>query len=229
MARSTWGGYLKLTSPWEIWMKFLVLKFQIISVIDGWVISCELALSWTSLDLTDYKSALVQVMAWCRQATNHYLSQCWPRSLSPYGVTWPQWVNTLRPRQNGRRFADDTFKRILLKKWISIKISLKFVPKGPINNNPALVKIMAWHRSGYKPLSEPMMVSLLTHICVTRPQWVKARGSLFSLLSPLDVKISQQKHASMNFHFCIFSSKEYIVSYRNTNLTDNSISDLLHM
>ena len=55
---------------------------------------------------------------------------------------------------------------------ISIKISLKFVPKGPINNNPALVQIMAWRRSGDKPLSEPMMISLLTHICVTRPQWV---------------------------------------------------------
>ena len=84
--------------------------------------------------------------------------------------------NTLRPRQNGRRFAADTFKRIFLNEnfRISIKISLKFVPKGPINNIPALVQIMAWRRSGGKPLSEPMMVSLLTHICVTRPQWVNA-------------------------------------------------------
>ena len=41
-------------------------------------------------------STLVQVMAWCRQATSHYLSQCWPRSLSPYGVTGPQWVK-VRP------------------------------------------------------------------------------------------------------------------------------------
>ena len=83
--------------------------------------------------------------------------------------------NKLRPRQNCRRFADDTFKRIFLNEnvRISIKISLKFVPKGPINNNPALVQIMAWRRSGDKPLSEPMMVSLLTHICVTRLQWVK--------------------------------------------------------
>ena len=44
------------------------------------------------LDFTDDKSALVQVMAWCRQATSHYLSQCWPRSLTPKGVTRPQWV-----------------------------------------------------------------------------------------------------------------------------------------
>ena len=84
-------------------------------------------------------------------------------------------INTLRPRQDGRRFADDTFKCIFLDEnvRISIKISLKFVPKGPINNIPALIQIMAWRRSGDKPLSESMMVSLPTHICVARPQWVK--------------------------------------------------------
>ena len=83
-------------------------------------------------------------------------------------------VNTLRPRRNEQHFADDIFKRIVFNEnvWISIKISLKFVPKGPINNIPALGQIMAWRRSGDKPLSEPMMVSLPTHICVTRPQWV---------------------------------------------------------
>ena len=57
---------------------------------------------------------------------------------------------------------------------IPIKISPKFVPDGPINNIPALVQIMAWRRPGAKPLSEPMMVTFPTHICVTRPQWVKA-------------------------------------------------------
>ena len=50
------------------------------------------ALRWMPLDLTDDKSTLVQVMAWCRQATSHYLSQCWPRSMSPNGVTRPQGV-----------------------------------------------------------------------------------------------------------------------------------------
>ena len=68
--------------------------------------------------------------------------------------------NILRPRQNGHRFAKCIFKRIFLNEnvRISIKISLKFVPKGPINNNPALVQIMAWRRSGDKPLSEAMIV-----------------------------------------------------------------------
>ena len=82
--------------------------------------------------------------------------------------------NTLRPRQNGHHFPDDIFKCIFLNQdvWISIKVSLTFVPKGPIKNIPALFQIMAWRRSSDKPLSEPMMVSLLTHICVTRLQWV---------------------------------------------------------
>ena len=57
--------------------------------------------------------------------------------------------NTLSPRQNGRHFPDN-FKCIFLNGnvWISIKISLKFVPEGPINNIPALVQIMAWRWPG---------------------------------------------------------------------------------
>ena len=83
-------------------------------------------------------------------------------------------VNTLRPIQNGRHFADDVFKCIFLNEnvWIVLKISLNIVPWGPISNIPSLVRIMAWRRPGDKSLSEPMMVSLLTHICVARPQWV---------------------------------------------------------
>ena len=57
-------------------------------------------------------------------------------------------------------FADDIFKCIIMNEnvWILIKISLNFVPKVWINNMPALVQIMAWHRPGNKPLSEQMMV-----------------------------------------------------------------------
>ena len=58
------------------------------------------------------------------------------------------WVNTLRPTQNGRHFPDDIFKCIFLNENVRlpIKISLKFVPKGPINKIPAFVQIMAWRR-----------------------------------------------------------------------------------
>ena len=78
-------------------------------------------------------------------------------------------LNTLRPRQNGRHFADDSFKCVLVIEnvCISIKISLKV---GPINDIPALVQIMIW--PGGKLLSAPWWPSLLTHIYVTRPQWV---------------------------------------------------------
>ena len=64
---------------------------------------------------------------------------------------WEKNFNTLRLRQNGHRF--DTFKQILSNKnvVISIKISLKFVPKGPINNNPALVQIMKKKKKNHSP------------------------------------------------------------------------------
>ena len=92
-------------------------------------------------------------------------------------------INTLRPRQNGRHVPDDIFKCIFLNEnvRILIKISLNFVPNGPMNNNPASVQIMAWRRIGDKPLSEPMIVNLRTHICVTRSQWVKAPCANFSV------------------------------------------------
>ena len=68
-------------------------------------------------------------------------------------------VNSSPPGQNGRHFADDIFRCIFVneKFYILIKISLKFVPKGSIDNTPALVWIMAWRRIGDKPLSEPML------------------------------------------------------------------------
>ena len=86
--------------------------------------------------------------------------------------------NTLRPKQKGWHFLDDIFKCIFLNEnvWISLKFSLKFVPRVPIDHIPALVQIMAWCQPGDKPLSETMMVRLLMHIdpCFTRPQFVKS-------------------------------------------------------
>ena len=98
-------------------------------------------------------------------------------------------VNTLRPKQSGHHFADSTFKCIFLKENlpILIKISLKFVPRGPIHNNPALVQIIAWHQPGIKPLS--MMVRLPTHICVTRPQWINQHPIMSSCVTVLTGRI----------------------------------------
>ena len=105
-----------------------------------------------------------------------------PSTLRTFSAKEPlEGFNTLRQRQIGCLFPDNIFKCIFLNEncFILMKISLKFVAQGPINNIPALVQVMAWHRSGDKPLSEPMMACLndayiMTHICVTRPHWVNS-------------------------------------------------------
>ena len=91
---------------------------------------------------------------------------------------------------------------------ISIKISLQFVPRGPINNNPKLIRIMAWRRSGDKPLSEPMMVSLLTHLCVTRPQWVNGMSQ---------IRIHLYTHQQNTIH--LFDTKLKFTARSNINLS----------
>ena len=71
--------------------------------------------------------------------------------------------------------ADDIFRCIFMneKFCILIEISLKFVPKGPFNNNPALVQLMAWRQIGNKPLFEPMLTRFTdAYICGTRGRWV---------------------------------------------------------
>ena len=68
-------------APGRFQFNFRYGIFKLTLANGGWGISYEIALRWIPLDLTDDKSTLVQVMAWCRQATSHYLSQCWPRSM----------------------------------------------------------------------------------------------------------------------------------------------------
>ena len=147
-------------------------------------------------------------------------------------------LNSLRPRPNRRHFADDIFRCIFENEneWISSRISLKFVPKVRINNIPALVQIMAWRRQGDKPLSEPMMVSLLTHICVTRPQWVKASKTVcqfyfqeftvvimkaaYSPLHAVTVKITGPRTAAGKTH--VGPVNHYIIMIKIRKIKPNS-------
>ena len=90
---------LDCIGPWgicpQIWSKLI---FKLILVIYGKGISFEIALRWLSLDLTDEKSILVQVMAG------------WPRFVSPYDVTRPQWVKVISPWQkNGGKITINNF------------------------------------------------------------------------------------------------------------------------
>ena len=122
-------------------------------------------------------------------------------------------LNTLRLRSNGRHFADNIFKCIFVNENVGIllKISLKFVPGVRISNIPALVQIMAWRRSGDKPLSEPMMVSLLMHMfadaCVTQPQWVK-----HSMWSNWWVSIEQLRFAYKPLNFLSYNKSVIALS-----------------
>ena len=127
----------------------------------------------------DSATVIVPVFEWvkCFDVINRTMQQSWRgESVQSHVITQADisHFNTLRPRQNGHHFPDDNLKCTFLNEniCISIEISLKFVPTGPINNIPSLVQIMAWRRPGDKPLSESVMDYLLTHICVTRPQWV---------------------------------------------------------
>ena len=125
------------------------------------------------------------------RSVTHWFLCCGRFLFSHQGVTTPRGtVNTLRPRQNGRHFSDDIFICIFLNEnvWISIKNSLKFVPRVRINNIPALVQIMAWRWPGDKPLSEPMMVRFPAHICITWPQWVNMVFNLVWKIPPLTLK-----------------------------------------
>ena len=84
---------MSIIGPWETGCHFKTAIFNLVLLIGIFTLSNDNALRWMPSELTDDKSTWVQVMAWCRQATIHYLSQCWPSSMSPYGITRPQWID----------------------------------------------------------------------------------------------------------------------------------------
>ena len=93
---------------------------------------------------------------------------------------------------NGRHYAYDIFRCIFVNETfcILIKISLTFVPYGPIDNKPASVQIMAGRRIGDKPVQNQCWPDLLTHICKTSRRWVKGwakSGGVSSLRYMIDI------------------------------------------
>ena len=119
-------------------------------------------------------------------------------------------LNTFRPRSNCRQFADNIGKYIFLKQnlWIPLKISQKFLPKIRINNMSALVQIAACCRTGDKPLSELLMVSSRTHLCVTRPQWVKPMGTDNNIKA---TNTTQRRECSLSYIVDAFRVKLTII------------------
>ena len=85
-------SFINSLAPGRPGCDFKTAIFNLVLLIGIFTSSEDNALRWMPRDLTDDKSTLVQVMAWCRQATSHYLCQCWPSSMLPYGIARPQWV-----------------------------------------------------------------------------------------------------------------------------------------
>ena len=98
--------------PGRLGCHFKTAIFNLVLLIGFFRSSDDYAPRWMPWDLTDDESTLGQVMVWCRQATSHYLSQCWPSSMSPYGVTRPQWVNSVAPRRCSCNLKSGIFKLI---------------------------------------------------------------------------------------------------------------------
>ena len=96
-------------------------KVSVVSFFAIFNIFCKISLS-------DDKSSLVQTMAWCHQATNHYLIQYWPRSTSPYDVTRPRWA---------RQKEDSVVKGLTIANGYQIHIS-KIFPEPWTDNNMRL-------------------------------------------------------------------------------------------
>ena len=95
--RCSWSSadrHAPTTSEWST----ILFPTEVRLILETWKLSFRikhleqfhLEIIW--LNPTIDMSVLVQVMAWCRQATGLYLSQCWPKYLAPYGVTMWQWV-----------------------------------------------------------------------------------------------------------------------------------------
>ena len=170
-----------------------------------------MCINWFALYITVLKTIAVTILLTC-QVPVSYSSGPKPAC----SLMLPHNFNTLRPRQNGRNFPDYFFKCIFMNEstWISIKISLTFVPGGPVNNSPSLVQIMAWRLSGHRPLS--IMACRLTgvkHICVSKltiigsdlKQWWLAYWRIYASLglSELTMRGHQQAQCWLQNQTCL--------------------------
>ena len=162
-------GYLSMMGLKSILVsKRAPVNWPIISLSNGFFpVWCQ-DITWTNIlsivpSVTHIDEILfrIQIYSIKKMLLNLSSANCWPFCWDLNVFSMGDLTLTLRPRQDGRRFQMDFLEWIFLNEiiWISIKMSLKFVPCDPINNIPALVQIMAWRQPGDKPLSGAMMVS----------------------------------------------------------------------
>ena len=108
---------------------------------------------WMLQNTFSDKATLVQVMAWCRQATSHYLSQCWPRFMSLYGVTRPQWLISLFYVKVGDWFAGKTNMSSEHKPTVTMSVQNTYdfnhSPLSCRSHTPPLVLVSCCHKSAH--------------------------------------------------------------------------------
>ena len=166
-----WLTYLRDHSgyglgQWEKALRNNASSFSLAELIPRMILEslCEIALRWMSLDLIDNKSTLNQVMAWCHKATSHYLIQCWLTSMSPYGVTRPQWIDELQPSDaiwHSGPWSIENWFRIWLVAWQHQTITWT-------NDDLLSVKRKLYHCSLPEPLTTLLVRSQSN--CWLRPQ-----------------------------------------------------------
>ena len=122
-------------------------------------------------------------------------------------LQYPIWCLSSSPlEQNGHHFTDGIFKCIFINETfcIWIQIWLKFVPKVPIDNNPALVQIMACRRIDDKSLSEAMLTWITdAYICSVRGRWVH---SSYNFMKSRSGKHGTLNHITLKFDGCLCST-----------------------
>ena len=134
--------YLSLIFPWRCGCDFECLIFKYILVTD--IISIGTVLRWMPQNNTDDKSTLVLVMAWCRQATSHYLNQCLQRPMTPYDITRPHW------------------------QWAKLHFLVTFFTSHFIHSRSSSVYVMAWHPLDPKSFSAVIMIMItMLHVSIT--------------------------------------------------------------
>ena len=141
----------------------------------GWGISYEIALRWMALDLTDDESTLVQVMTWCRQATSHYLSQCWPRFMLPNGVTRPQIQSGAidQSHRYGRHLAPCREPAGSYDKTTQTAICFEHKTQYLLIRAPYTRIVVFWHISNIPPMISQSQISCNTHTFYIAAMFVK--------------------------------------------------------
>ena len=192
---------LNSLSPVRCGRNFKSTIFKLIIQNSSFGTHCEIALKWMPQNLTSNMATLVQVMVWCHQATSHYLSQFWPKSLSPYDLTRPQWVKEGKWLGQIKNFEDDKLKTLNMPIFIQIynkklqSCTKILIPKLSCNIIQILSKAMViWAR-----YLSPMVIC-----CVYSIFFSKTRNkNTYSWLHRVQASLFQINNSSVDL--CIFT------------------------